>query len=80
LPQLPEAEKSRADIAWLIYDLQHDPTANSYQLINTQTVYTEFQAALEKISVPDVGFVTNFVEVIQEKLDEKLENENSPYF
>ncbi len=77
LPKLPEVKREQADIAWLIYDMQLEPETNRYQLIRHKTVYTLFQQALEKITIPEAGTVDNFMSHLQEKLDEKLDNDNS---
>ncbi|MDT4898179.1 MAG: hypothetical protein QOH25_3256 [Acidobacteriota bacterium] len=50
LPKLTEVDKSKADIAWLIYDLVLDPAQNIYRLNRSRTVYTEFEPALLKIT------------------------------
>ncbi|MBO0352048.1 hypothetical protein J0895_23790 [Phormidium pseudopriestleyi FRX01] len=39
-----------------------------------QTVYTLFQPALDKIATSEVGPIENFLDSLQEKLDNKLEN------
>lgn len=78
LPQLPEVDPKAAEIAWLIYDLKHEPVQNLYKLNRVRTVYTLFEAALAKIATPEVGSIENFVEHLQEKLDVKLENGNPP--
>ena len=63
---------------WLVYDLQLDGAQSRYNLVKAQTVYTRFQPALEKITMPEPGPVEDFVEHLQERLDEKLENGNPP--
>ncbi len=78
LPDLQAVDQNHADIAWLIYDLKHDPIQNRYQLARYKTVYTEFGAALDKITKSEPGPIENFIEHLQEKLDEKLENGNAP--
>lgn len=74
LPTLPEVGEEEAEIAWLIYDLERDSVSNRYHLKRFQTVYTLFQPALDKIATPEVGPVEDFLESLQEKLDNKLEN------
>ena len=49
LPVLPQSGKDDADIAWFLYDLQYDDTDNQYHLRLTNTVYTEFHVALQKV-------------------------------
>src|SRR5260370_24818723 len=47
LPTMIEVDKSEAEIAWLVYDLQLDQY-NRYRLIRSRTVYTRFDIALDK--------------------------------
>ena len=79
LPTLPGTSSDNADIAWLIYDLSLDPDKNRYDLTHYQTVYTAFTPALETITKAEAGPVEGFVEHLQQKLDEKLENGYPPY-
>ncbi|MCL1468661.1 NotI family restriction endonuclease [Argonema galeatum] len=74
LPTLPEVDIAKADIAWLIYDLKHNPETNRYQLYRSRTVYTLFQAALERITIAEAGPIENFIGHLQSKLDERLDN------
>jgi len=78
LPVLPETDSNTADIAWLIYDLSFDQTKNRYDLTRHRTVYTAFAPALEMITTAEAGPVIDFVEQLQQKLDEKLENGYPP--
>jgi len=78
LPDLPEVSQDEADIAWFIYDLEFLPQQNRYQLILHKTVYTQFGAALQKITTPAAGPVENFIGELQIKLDEKLDNDYPP--
>ena len=78
LPVLPETSSENADIAWLVYDLSFDPIHNQFDLTHYRTVYTEFTPALETITTSEAGPVESFVEHLQQKLDEKLENGYSP--
>lgn len=78
LPQLPKAKREKADIAWLIYDLEFDSSRKRYDLKLSDTVYTEFKPALDRITVPEPGPVKVFIEHLQSRLDEKLEDGNPP--
>lgn len=78
LPKLPETQRSKADVAWLIYDLTLDSAGHQYQLTLTGTVYTSFKPALDKITMPEPGPVAAFIEHLQSRLDEKLEDNNPP--
>jgi hypothetical protein len=77
LPVMEQVPKSDAEIAWIIYDLQHDSgssdTPARYSLKKVDEVYTEFEPALLSITTPHPGRVGDFIGLLQEKLDEHLE-------
>ncbi|MGH9845869.1 MAG: NotI family restriction endonuclease [Blastocatellia bacterium] len=73
LPTLKQVEQSKADIAWLVYDLALNKQRRTYELTLHQTIYTEFNSALNQITTAEAGPVDDFIEHLQEKLDEKLE-------
>ncbi len=74
LPALPTTTKDKADIAWFLYDLKLDKTDNQYHLVLADTIYTEFQSALQKVIYTKPGNVTDFLTVLQGKLDERITN------
>ena len=76
LPEMPTVSEDRADIAWLVYDLEKDNN-NSYNLVHCETVYTEFTPAMNKITKPTPGEIGDFMELLQGKLDEQL-GDNPP--
>jgi hypothetical protein len=78
LPKLRETDSEHADVAWLVYDLEFKDTKGQYLLKTRRTVYTVFSESLDQITRPDVGAPEEFLERLQEKLDEKLENGNPP--
>jgi hypothetical protein len=78
LPKLEEVPKSKAGIAWLVYDLVRNKKSNRFVLERKRTVYTAFAESLDKITRSDAGNVEDFVSVLQEKLDEKLNNGTEP--
>jgi hypothetical protein len=77
LPKLKKVSKSKADIAWFIYDLElikekgHD--SGGYSLKKVDEVYTEFEPALLSITTAAPGKVEDFIKLLQEKLDEQIE-------
>jgi len=75
LPPLKAVSKSKADIAWLIYDLEiiKDSGQDRYKLSKIDEVFTEFAPALMSITTPVPGNINDFVRLLQEKLDEQLE-------
>ena len=73
LPKLKPASSSKADIAWLLYDIKLDKKSNRFRLIQEKIVYTEFESALNRITMAEPGKIENFVELLQQKLEEKFE-------
>lgn len=74
LPELPQTTKDKADIAWFLYDLSYSEIDKQYHLLLVDTVYTEFQPALQKVIFSNPGNVDDFISVLQGKLDERLTN------
>ncbi len=78
LPDLEEVNIGDAEMAWLIYDLipkeESSGIKSGYCLNRTRIVYTKFQDALNIITRPKVGCVENFLKILQNKVDEKLES------
>ena len=77
LPRMPVVNEERADIAWFLYDLKYNSENNCFNLVQDDVVYTEFEPALDVIIKPEPGDVSNFMTLLQDKLDEKL-NDNPP--
>lgn len=73
LPALKEAPKDKAEIAWLVYDVALDSNANRFTLTRGKTAYTQFDASLRQITRSEAGDVREFINLLQEKVDEKLE-------
>ena len=76
LPDLPVTSQKKADIAWLLYDLERS-AKGTINLVRHKTIYTEFLPAMNKMTIPEAGELGDFMNILQEKLDEKL-NENPP--
>ena len=77
LPSLPTTTKSKADIAWFLYDLQFNKEQNQNNLVLVDTIYTEFEPALLRVTTPEPGEISDFINILQNRLDEHLEK-NSP--
>jgi hypothetical protein len=77
LPKLKKVSKTKADIAWLIYDLElikekgHE--VGRYLLKKVDEVFTEFEPALLSITTALPGKVEDFIKLLQEKLDDQIE-------
>jgi hypothetical protein len=76
LPNLKQVPKSKADIAWLIYDLDllKEKDQERYSLKKVDEVFTEFEPALLAITTPSPGKVEDFIKLLQKKLDTQLES------
>lgn len=72
LPNLPRAEQEQAEIAWHLYDLQRQN--DQFDLILSNVFYTEYWSAINRISTPEPGRLEDFMAILQQKLDDKLEN------
>ena len=75
LPPLKSVSKSEADIAWLIYDLKliEEDGQERFVLTKIAEVLTEFEPALISITTPVLGKIDDFIKLLQDKLDDKLE-------
>ena len=77
LPNLKRVSRSKAEIAWLIYDLELIKDIKQglgrYTLKKVDEVFTEFEPALVSITTPSPAKIEDFMRLLQEKLDEHLE-------
>lgn len=77
LPDLKRVPESKADITWMIYDLEFIKEKSGgqerYYLKKIDEVFTEFEPALISITTASPGKVGDFIKLLQEKLDEQLE-------
>jgi hypothetical protein len=77
LPRLKKVSKSKADIAWLIYDLEMmnetGKESSRYSLKKVDEVFTEFESALLSITTAAPGRVEDFIKLLQGKLDDRIE-------
>ncbi len=75
LPSLTTVDKSKADIVWLIYDLEmtKEGGQDRYKLTKIDEMFTEFTPALMTITTPVPGKIDDFVKILQKKFDEQLE-------
>jgi hypothetical protein len=73
LPSLPTTSKSKADIAWFLYDLVYDKNTNQNNLQLVETIYTEFEPALHRVTTPEPGDILDFINILQNKLYEHLD-------
>lgn len=78
LPELKETPKTQADIAWNVYDLELENEQKQRTLTRKKVIYTAFSESLDNIAKPQVGQIDDFIEKLQAKLDEKLENGSKP--
>jgi len=72
LPKMEQVPESKADIAWLIYDFRL--RKNRFSLTLHETIYTKFEPALMTLTQSRPGKLSDFMQTLQMKLDEKLTN------
>lgn len=73
LPPLNEVPKSKAEMAWIVYDLVLNAKAKRYDLKAWKTVYTKFDESLNQITRSEAGDLKDFMDHLQEKVDDELE-------
>lgn len=73
LPSLPSTTKTKSDIAWFLYDLVFDKQTQQNNLVLTKTIYTEFEPALFRVTTPEPGELSDFINILQTRLDEHLD-------
>jgi hypothetical protein len=73
LPKLPTTTRSKADIAWFLYDLEFNKELKQNSLVLKNIVYTEFEPALLRVTTPEPGAVSDFINILQNRLDEHLD-------
>ena len=71
-PSMEEVDKDEAELAWIVYDLKHNIAENRRRLTLARTVYTRFIPTLDKITKSEPGEVQEFVDLLQDKLNEVL--------
>ncbi len=78
LPALPAVSAEEANLAWLVYVLAWDGRRKVFTLHLDEIIYTAFEPALNRITTPIPGPMPDFMTLLQNKLDEKLENLTPP--
>jgi hypothetical protein len=71
LPALPQVDPADAEVVWLIYDLPLGAQDNRYHMTRVQAVYTQFTAALDRITTATPGPEARFRDLLQSRLDQK---------
>lgn len=72
LPDLPVVDEKEADVAWFVYSMHNN--SSQYNLTCKDIIYTSFEDALNKITVPKAGDINNFINILQDKLNEKFDD------
>jgi len=68
LPRLKQVRESNAEIAWMIYDFQHDKANNRYMLERKDVKYTKFESALTTITTPTIGDMAEFLKYLRGRI------------
>lgn len=76
LPLLPQVTEEEADIAWFLYDLIFDASKEKYRLTLLETIYTQFEPALNIITQPNPSNIDDFLDTLQVKLNKDLKENN----
>lgn len=76
LPDLPEVAEDEADMAWFLYDLRDPGGSQQYTLELDETIYTRYEPTLKRIATMEAGDVGDFVEKLQNRLDEQLDGDD----
>jgi hypothetical protein len=79
LPDLEMIDQAEADIAWFVYDLIKDEDEKRFRLHRHAIVYSRFAHSLDRITRSEPGDIGAFVEQLQQKVDERLEDGTPPY-
>lgn len=74
ISSLDSVAKQDGEIGWFVYDLVHDATAQKFKLIKIDEVFTRFQPSLVKMTTPQPGKINDFINLLQQKLDDQLES------
>jgi hypothetical protein len=72
LPTLERVAKKDAAVAWFVYDLVLNEALQKYELTKVDEVFTQFNEALLKITTTKAGPLSQFMDQLQNKLDERL--------
>jgi hypothetical protein len=78
LPKFREVSKGEADIAWMVYGLRHEKSSQRFRLSRDKIVYAKFEDSLSRITKSEAGSVENFIGLLQDKINEKLESKSHP--
>ena len=78
LPKIKEVDRSIADFAFFIYDLDSDEKAAEFHLVKKRVVYTDFSSVLKQVAKFEAGPIETFTKILQKKLDRKREGEPEP--
>ena len=68
IPKLTEVEVSKAEIAWLTYDLRLDAPSRRYKLETARTYHTDFEDTLKVITVAEPGDIGKFVNTLETRI------------
>lgn len=74
ISSLDAVSKEEGEIGWFVYELAHDLVTQRLKLVKVDEVFTKFQPSLVKITTPQPGKVDDFISLLQQKLDDRLES------
>src|ERR1700733_8189405 len=62
LPKFAEVSAAEAEVAWMVYDLNHDKQQNRYVLERHKTIYTKLNKSLDQLTRSEAGPEKDFLE------------------
>lgn len=68
LPKLKDVDEVNADIAWMIYSFRYDRKLGRNVLVRKEVKYTEFENALEAITIPLIGDMSEFMGYLKNRI------------
>ncbi len=80
LPLMPQADRSEAELCWLVYKMDDHKTQGRYRIELDIKLLTGFEAAMKKIGNPEIGDVSDFIAVLDKKLSSVLDELQIKYY
>lgn len=74
ISKLDAVSKRDGEIGWFIYELVYSSEFKRFKLEKVDEVFTKFQPSLIKITTPQPGKIGDFLNILQQKLDDQLES------
>lgn len=73
LPDMTTTTKEKAEVCWLVYDLIE--VGARFEMTLSKTVYTTWNEVFKSITNPEIGEVSDFISVLEQKLSPVVHDE-----